>query len=298
MHFLSPIDRPMAARLRPRRIRSARSNHLSSLALLIPAVMLVAGCADQGVSPDPAPVAPSGQVMLGGDLAPPSGDYAEGGYVIPNGFWEGWRVRTHSHDGCGQPMCLRFFDHGSYGSMTDHTQGVYYLGDEPSYEGQVSMQVRFNQGTLGVQGSGRHLFSVTSRPLIFTPRSVGLDDWTRVDFDRPEEGRVRAVVFNIVDGVMIEGGHWPTHWFDVPFEVGRWAEFEVGWEMDGSRLTVRVNGDSHTFDLLPRSEAPGYYIGLGNMDPIQGEIDFRNIRVTAGDPPPPPDPGEWISDRQ
>ena len=69
-----------------------------------------------------------------------------------------------------------------------------------------------------------------------------------------------------------------------------WADVEIGWEMRGNRLTVTVNGDSHTFTLLPGSEGPGYYLGLGNMDPITDEIDFDDIDMVPGDPPDPPDP--------
>ena len=58
--------------------------------------------------------------------------------------------------------------------------------------------------------------------------------------------------------------------------------------MQGNRLTVTVNGDSHTFTLLPGSEPLGYYLGFGNMDPITGEIDFDDIRLGEGGPPPPP----------
>lgn len=215
------------------------------------------------------------------DVLPPPYDYARGGYRIAGGFWNGWQVRTHRDNCVGSP-CLRFTDHGTYGSMRDHTQGVYYLGPQRASEGQVDMKVRFHGSQLGSTGAGRHLLGITSRPLCFTPREVGLENWTRVDFDRPESGRMRAVVFNKVNGVAINGTAWPTHWFNVPFATDRWAALSIAWRMSGDRLTMTVNGQTYTFTLLYGSEPPGYYLGFGNMDPISGEIDFDDIRVSAG----------------
>jgi hypothetical protein len=57
--------------------------------------------------------------------------------------------------------------------------------------------------------------------------------------------------------------------------------------MSGNRLTIDVNGQSHTFTLLTGSEAPGYYLALGNMDPIRDEIDFDDIMVRPTDPDGP-----------
>jgi hypothetical protein len=282
---------PEALRVPPRRLgcpgrnASAARPHAGLAALLLPLLLLAAGCEHEG------PLAPGGSSVVQ-DLelsvtgAPPIYDYARGGYRFTSGFWSGWMVRTHSDNCVGSP-CVRFIDRGGYGAMRDHTQGVRYLGTSYASSGQVDLKVRFHGSQLTSTGAGRHLLSITSRPLIFTPRDVGLATWTRVDLDRPSPGRVRAVIFNTVNGVRINDGRWPTRTFDVPFATDRWAALTIGWQMSGNRLTLRVNGQSATFTLLPGSEAPGVYLGLGNMDPISGEIDFDDIRAArlkTGDP--------------
>jgi len=300
-----PFDRLRAGRTSSRRGRAASNAYYSYLLLAIPLLALALGCGDHGppsgpdaVGPDAIGsdaieidaadldaieplVDPSLEILEGGELRPPVGDYARGGYVVPSGFWRGWRVRDYGD--CRPVPCIRFYNHGTYGAMGDHTQGVYYMGEETAYEGEVAMRIRFNEGTLGLPGGGQHLISVTSRPLIFTPQRVGLRNWTRVDFDNPRPGRIRAVVFNVVDGVPINERRWPTHWFNVPFAVNQWAQVEIGWRMSGNRLTINVNGQSHTFTLLTGSEAPGYYLALGNMDPIRDDIDFDDIIVRLTD---------------
>jgi hypothetical protein len=206
--------------------------------------------------------------------SPPTGvDYARGGTRITSGFWSGWMVRNHSG-------AIRFYDRTTHGAMRDHTQGVIWMGTGKERSGQVTMRVRFHGDQLTTTGSGRHLLSITSRPLCFTPREYGLTSWTRVDLDRPAPGRIRAVVFNIVNDVRLNGGRWPTKTFSVPFAAEQWANLNVDWQMDGNRLTLKVNGVANTFTLLQGSEPPGIYLGLGNMDSMTGAIDFDDVRIT------------------
>jgi len=209
------------------------------------------------------------------DMAtPPSGvDYAYGGRRITSGFWTGWMVRTHSG-------AVRFYDRGGYGAMRDHTQGVYWMGTGKEYAGGVTMKVRFHDDQLTQTGPGRHLIGISSRPLCFTKREYGLDTWTRIDFDRPRPGRIRACIFNIVNGVRINEGRWPVHTFDIPFASERWTDVDIRWQMSGNRLTVTLNGVSHTFTLLQGSEPLGIYLGLGNMDAMTGACDFDDIQIT------------------
>jgi hypothetical protein len=118
---------------------------------------------------------PGSLETLEGELRPPAGNYARGGYVVPSGFWRGWRVRDYGE--CRPVPCIRFYDHGTYGGMGDHTQGVYYMGEETAYAGEVTMRIRFNEGTLGrwrrAASDQRH------RARWFTPPSVGPGTRTR-----------------------------------------------------------------------------------------------------------------------
>ncbi len=214
-------------------------------------------------------------VTPGTDMATPPQDvdYAYGGRRITSGFWTGWMVRTHSSS-------VRFYDRGGYGAMRDHTQGVRWMGNGKEYAGGVTMKVRFHDNQLTQTGPGRHLIGISSRPLCFTRREYGLDTWTRVDFDRPRPGRIRAVVFNKVNGVRIDGGRWPVHTFDIPFASERWTDVAIRWQMSGNRLTITLNGVSHTFTLLEGSEPLGVYLGLGNMDAMTGESDFDDITIS------------------
>ena len=123
------------------------------------------------------------------------------------------------------------------------------------------------------------MIGITSRPLSYTPRVYGRDYFTRVDFDNPRPGRIRAVVFNIVNNVRINGGRWPIHYFDVPLASEQWANVDIQWRMVANRLTMTVNGVAHTFTLLEGSEPLGVYLGLGNMDSMTGEVDFDDITL-------------------
>ncbi len=149
--------------------------------------------------------------------------------------------------------------------------------DNDGADGSVSFRIRFHEGQLFPGGQGRHLFNITSLPLAFTPPEIGLDNWTRVDFERPNVGQVRAVIFNKVDGEPINGGYWPNHTYDVPFAVDSWGAVEISWHQANDRLTLTVNGASRTFDLLPGSPPVGRYIAFGNVYGVTGEMDVDDI---------------------
>jgi len=227
---------------------------------------------DGGDTPPPPPADD------GGSSPPPdpATDIATGGYVIDQGFWSGWRVRTHSSSCTGAP-CIRFHDRDGHGSFQAASQAVRHIGGDDDGQGSVRFDMLFEPGQLGTGVGGKHLFNISSRPLGFTPRDIGLDDWTRVDFNQPDEGRIRATIFNLVDGEALGGGFWPSHTFDVPFAVGQWAPVDIQWNQEGDRLTITVGGSSHTFDLLEGSENLGNYIAFGNIYDIDGEIQVANV---------------------
>lgn len=196
--------------------------------------------------------------------------------MIPDGFWRYWRARTHSSNCVGDP-CIRFHDRDGHGAFQAASQAIRYIGPDDDGRGGTSWSILFHEGQLGTGAGGKHLFNLTSIPLSFTPPEIGLDNWTRVDFNQPNVGNIRATVFNNVNGEPLNGGVWPSHIFSVPFQVGQWADVDIEWEQVDDRLTVRVNGASHTFTLLPGSPIIGNYIAFGNIYNIEGDIEVANI---------------------
>jgi len=152
-----------------------------------------------------------------------------------------------------------------------------YLGIDEDGRGEFGFRILFDEGQLNTGAGGKHLFNLTSHPLSFTPHEIGLGNWTRVDFNQPGEGTIRATVFNYVNDVPLNGTYWPSHTFSVPFHVGQWGEVEVSWEQVDDRLTITINGASHTFDILPNSPLIGNYISFGNIYDIDGEIEVDQV---------------------
>ena len=153
-----------------------------------------------------------------------------------------------------------------------------YIGQDEDGHGTVDFKVRFHDGQLDLGTGGHHFFNVTSRPLAFTPPEYGLSTWTRIDFDDPGTGRLRVVIFNNVNGAQLNNGFWPNHVFPIPFDEDVWVDVHIEWRQVNDRLTVTLNGNSHTFDLLPGSENVGNYIAFGNIYEIQGEIEVDEVR--------------------
>ena len=52
---------------------------------------------------------------------------------------------------------------------------------------------------------------------------------------------------------------------------------EIDWRQENDRLTITVNGASHTFDLLAGSPNLGNYVAFGNIYEIDGEIEVDAI---------------------
>jgi hypothetical protein len=52
---------------------------------------------------------------------------------------------------------------------------------------------------------------------------------------------------------------------------------DIEWEQVDDRLTITVNGASHTFTLLEDSPLIGNYIGFGNLYDIEGEVEVDDV---------------------
>ena len=231
-----------------------------------------------GVVPPPGPTGPTGSTGIPGPTGPtgqppvPPGDYATGP-LVESGFWRGWRVDSRRN----------FTDHGTYGSMSRNAAGVRWFGPDEDRAGSVSFMVRFTDPSQLNRAGGKHLGGVASNPLAKRPRDENGQRYpketTRIDLGRPADERVRVHLYNVVDGPLRE----KTGWVDVPFApLGTWTGVTIRWRQRGDvlELFVNENGEEPTFKwpLLPGSPPLGAYAYVGNMDDIEGRIEFNSFR--------------------
>jgi hypothetical protein len=54
---------------------------------------------------------------------------------------------------------------------------------------------------------------------------------------------------------------------------------DIEWEQVDDRLTITVNGASHTFTLLEGSPLIGNYICFGNRYDIEGEVEVDDVTL-------------------
>lgn len=210
----------------------------------------------------PGPTGPTGQPEV------PPGDYATGP-LVESGFWKGWHVDSRRN----------FTDHGSYGGMGSNADAVRWFGPDEDRAGSVSFMVRFTDPSQLNRAGGKHLGGVSSNPLSKRPRDENGHRYpretTRIDLDRPADERVRVHLYNVVDGPLRE----KTGWADVPFApVGTWTGVTIRWSQRGDVLELFVNGKRFEWQLLPGSPPLGAYAYVGNMDDIQGRIEFNGFR--------------------
>jgi hypothetical protein len=197
----------------------------------------------------------------------PDGDIAVGGYVYQEGFWRGWRADSQRN----------YTEVDGHGAMGTNASAIRYIGADEDGAGSFSFKVFFNHADQMNLFGGRHLAGVASNSLAFRPRDADGRrypwDTTRIDLDRPSDGRIRGHLYSWIGDELYE----ETYWYSVPFELGQWAQVNLQWRQTGDRLEITVNGDSHTFNLLPRAPKLGTYLYFGNMDNITGVIEFDDI---------------------
>jgi len=197
----------------------------------------------------------------------PDGDIAVGGYVFQEGFWRGWRADSRRN----------YTEVNGHGAMGTNASAIRYIGADQDGAGRYSFRVKFNHADQMNLFGGRHLAGVASNSLAFRPRDEDGRrypwDTTRIDLDRPSDGRIRGHLYSWIGDELYE----EIHWFSVPFRLGEWGNVDLQWRQTGDRLMITVNGASHTFNLLPGSPNLGTYLYLGNMDNITGVIEFDNI---------------------
>jgi len=204
----------------------------------------------------------------------PDGDIAVGGYVFQEGFWRGWRADSRRN----------YTEVNGHGAMGTNASAIRYIGADQDGAGRYSFRVKFNHADQMNLFGGRHLAGVASNSLAFRPYD---DDgrrypWdtTRIDLDRPSDGRIRGHLYSWIGDELYE----EVYWFRVPFALGEWGNVDLQWRQTGDRLVITVNGDSHTFNLLPGAPMLGSYLYLGNMDNITGVIEFDDFYFSNRDP--------------
>ena len=199
----------------------------------------------------------------------PPGGYS-GGRLITSGFWTGLYCRIHSGE-------VRFEDkdQGSYGSMGTNTTGFLRMG--LGNRGKVSYKVRFNQPSQLDTHGGGHLGGPANDHFVFKARDPrGIKDWTRIDLTPKPDG-YRMALYNNVNYISYRDKRWETGFFPFPIELGEWIPVTIEWSMD-TQLSLKVNGTTRSFPLLPGSVPCGEIMSFGNMDNILGEIHFDDVR--------------------
>ena len=201
---------------------------------------------------------------------PPPGGYS-GGRLLTQGFWTGLYCRTHAGE-------VRFEDQdqGSYGSMGTRTTGFQRMG--LGQKGRVGYKVRFNHPTQLETHGGGHLGGPANDHFVFKARDPqGIKDWTRIDLTPKPDGYHMAL-YNNVNYVSYRDKHWETGFFPFPIVLGEWVAVRIEWSQVDTQLSLTVNGTTRSFPLLPGSLPCGEIMSFGNMDNIEGRIDFDDIR--------------------
>lgn len=187
-------------------------------------------------------------------------------YVFTRGFWDNWRVDSQRN----------YTEVDGHGGMRRNAQGTLDIGEDRDGQGRFGFRVKFTEPDQINRAGGKHLGGVSSNELAFRPKVNGRrDPWetTRIDLDRPSNGRIRAHLYNMMD----DGLYEQVHWFSAPLELDRWANVDMEWRQVGTRLTVTLNDQTHVFNLRPGSPPLGRYLYFGNMDSITGAIEFDDI---------------------
>jgi hypothetical protein len=187
--------------------------------------------------------------------------------VFTDGFWDGWRADSRRN----------YIEIGNHGGMIRNAQAVRYIGSDGNARGRYGFRVKFTHPDQMNRAGGMHLGGVSSNSLAFRPYGENGQRYpwetTRIDLDRPSDGRIRAHLYNVMGDELYE----EVHWFSVPLALNQWGQIDLEWQRSGNELEITLNGQEWTFNLRPGSPNLGTYLYLGNMDSITGAIEFDDI---------------------